>query len=83
MNPISSLVNKEKYENKKARAGPKVDFHFQALGLELEPFYGKVIWSLFYKANVTEDKVRRAHEIAVKKGKVNYGYLYGVIKKLC
>lgn len=72
----------EKFKPETARAGPKVDFEFQAIGLELQPYYGKKIWSLFYKPGMTEDKVRRAHEIAKKRGVMKYGYLIGVLKNL-
>lgn len=62
---------------------PNVEYEFQSVGIELQPIYGKVIWTLFSKPKVTPEKVRRAHEIAVKRKKTNYAYLYGIIKKLC
>ncbi len=70
------------YQDKFGRAGPKVDYEFQSLGIELQPFYGRKIWSLFHKAGMTENKIREAHDIAVKRKKVSYGYLIGVLKRL-
>ena len=60
----------------------KVAYEFQALGLELQPIYGKAIWSLFYKQGFTESKIRRAAEIAKKRNIQTIGYLIGIIKKL-
>lgn len=60
----------------------KIDYEFQALGLELQPFYGKAIWSLFYKKGFTEEKIRKAHDIAKSRGVIKLNYLIGIIKKL-
>lgn len=60
----------------------KVQYEFQELGLELEPIYGKVIWSLFYKKGFTEFKIRKAHEIAQRRNITKVAYLIGIIKKL-
>lgn len=62
---------------------PKVKHEFQELGLELEPFYGKLIWTLFYKPWATEFKIRQAHERNLKGKRVfELKYLIGIIKKL-
>lgn len=79
MKPLFEITDGKRFE---PRAGPKVDFEFQALGILLEPIYGKVIWSVFHKPKVTEEKVRRAHEIAKKRGIEKYAYLLGIIRKL-
>jgi hypothetical protein len=55
---------------------------FQELGELLEPYYGKVIWSLFYKTGFTEYKIRKAHEIAKGRNILKINYLIGIIKKL-
>lgn len=79
MKSLFELAGERRFEKKQ---GPKVDYEFQALGLELEPIYGKLVWTLFHKKNVTEDVVRRAHEIAKKRNIQKYAYLLGIIKKL-
>ena len=58
------------------------DFEYQELGVELEPIYGKGIWSVFYLPYVTEYKVRQAHEIAKKRGITKLSYLVGIVKRL-
>ena len=60
----------------------KHDFEFQEVCEELEPIYGKVVWTLPHKKGVTEYKIKEAHKIAIKRKKVNYAYLYGIIKRL-
>ena len=58
------------------------DFQFQEVCTELQPFYGKAIWTLPYKNGVTEFKIREAHKIAKKRGITKFPYLVGIIKKL-
>ena len=58
----------------------KVEFEFQALGLEMEPYYGKAVWGLFYKHPVP--KIRDAHKIAIERGHTELAYLIGILKKL-
>lgn len=58
----------------------KIDYEFQQMGIELEPFYGKVIWSLFYKYPL--EKIRDAHKVCVERGVMKLAYLIGVIKNL-
>lgn len=60
----------------------KVQFEFQELGLLLEPIYGKLIWTLFYKPWANEFKIRKAHEIAQARGITKINYLIGIIRKL-
>lgn len=64
------------------KVDPKIKYEYQVLGQELSPIYGKAIWSLFYKPFVTEYKVRKAHEIARKRGIISYAYLVGIVKRL-
>jgi len=75
-------INKEQYLSRFKKQKNKIDFEFQELGLELEPFYGKVIWSLFHKVGMTEQKIRDAHKIAEKRGVTKFPYLLGIIKNL-
>ncbi len=60
----------------------KHKFEFQELCEELEPIYGKRIWTLPHKIGFTEYKIRKAHEIALQRGIKNIQYLIGIIKKL-
>ena len=55
---------------------------FQEIGEELQKVYGKAIWPLFYKIGFTEFKIRKAHEIAQKRGVTSIKYLIGIINKL-
>lgn len=73
-------IIEERIESQKT--GPKIDFEFQELCLELQPIYGKRIWTLPYKVGYTEKKIRKAHEIAMKKGILKINYLIGIINKL-
>ena len=66
----------------KVSKGGKIDYEFQALGVELQPIYGKVVWTLFYKKGMTEAKIRDAAKIAKSRGKESFGYLVGILKKL-
>lgn len=70
----------EKFEFKPVESKRKVDFEFQQIGIELEPFYGKVIWSLFYKYPLV--KIRDAHKVCVERGIITVKYLIGVMKNL-
>jgi hypothetical protein len=60
----------------------KHKYEFQELCEELEPIYGKLIWTLPHKIGFTEYKIRKAHEIAQKRGIDKIQYLIGIIKKL-
>ena len=58
----------------------KVEYEFQDLCLELQPIYGKVVWSLPYK--YSEAKIRQAAKIAKQNNKQTFAYLVGILKKL-
>jgi len=60
----------------------KHEYEFQEVCSDLQAIYGKAIWTLPFKEGVTEFKIRKAHEIAQRKGVKNFAYLYGIIKKL-
>lgn len=60
----------------------KFNYEFQELCSQLEPIYGKLIWTLPHKVGFTEYKIRKAHDIATLKGITKIGYLIGIIKKL-
>lgn len=58
-------------------------FEYQSVCEELQPIYGKRIWTLPHQAGVTEYKIAKAHEIAVKRGRQgDFRYLRGIIKRL-
>lgn len=64
----------------------KFQYEFQELGVELEPYYGKLIWTIFWrlgnKKGFTPYQIRKAHEICQKKGNLTFPYLVGVLKRL-
>lgn len=66
------------FETKKT----KHKFEYQELCVELEPIYGKRIWTIPHMPNFTEYKIRKAHEIAKNKGVLTINYLIGILKKL-
>jgi len=55
---------------------------YQVLCKEMEEKVGRVVWKLPYLPYVTDEKLRRAWEIAKKKGIYKIGYLIGILKKL-
>lgn len=67
-------------EIKLERETRRIDFEFQALGVELQPIYGKAIWALFYKFPMS--KIKDAVKICEKRGITKLPYLIGVIKHL-
>lgn len=60
----------------------KHKFEFQELCEELEPIYGKLVWTLPHKVGFTEYKIRKAHEICKQKNILSIRYLIGIVKKL-
>jgi hypothetical protein len=58
------------------------EFEFQEVCSELEPTFGKAVWSLPHRAGVTEWKLREAGRIAKMRGKPTLAYLIGVLKRL-
>jgi hypothetical protein len=60
----------------------KFDYEFQELCTELQPIYGKMIWSLPHRAGFTEYRIREAHRIASERGIQKIGYLIGILKRL-
>lgn len=64
------------------RPTTKHQHEFQEICEELEPIYGKAVWTLPHQPGVTEFKLRRAHAIARSRGITKLPYLIGIIKKL-
>lgn len=60
----------------------KHTFEYQEVCTELEPLFGKAIWTVPFKPGVTEYKMREAARIARKRGIYSLGYYLGILKKL-
>lgn len=60
----------------------KHQYEFQEICEELEPTYGKLIWTLPHRKGVTEFKLREAAKVARKRGNQTIPYLMGIIKRL-
>lgn len=58
------------------------EFEFQEVCTDLERDFGRAVWSLPHKANVTEFKLREAGRIARERGIKKFAYLVGVLKRL-
>ena len=78
MKAISTLFGEIKPVEKKN--GPRIDFEFQAIGLEMMPKYGRKVWPLFYRYPLW--KIKEAWKVAQEKQNFGYDYLIGVIKHL-
>lgn len=70
---FKKLIGRQKSEH---------EFEFQELCSELQPIYGKGVWTLPYKPGFTEFKIREAHKIAQRRGINKLSYLIGIINKL-
>ena len=55
---------------------------YQEVCSELEKTYGKLVWTLPFKKGFTEYKLKKAHEVCLKRGILTFKYLYGVLRKL-
>lgn len=74
-------LNKEQILNKlQIQEGPKINYSFQEIGVEMQKVYGKKVWSIFYKH--PEGKIREAWKIANQRGILSFGYLLGILNKL-
>lgn len=60
----------------------KHNYEYQEVCEDLERDFGKLVWTLPWKKGVTEYKIKRAGEIARKRGILKFGYLVGIINKL-
>lgn len=60
----------------------KHKFEYQEVCEELEPTYGKLIWTLPHKVGFTEYKIREAHKVCIKRNILTFKYLYGVLRKM-
>lgn len=79
-----SLANLMKSEGKVGIVFKKTKHkhEFQELCEELEPIYGKLVWTLPHKIGFTEYKIRKAHQIAQDRNILEFKYLVGIIKRL-
>ncbi len=70
------------HQLKKYTVQNRFTHEYQILCSEMEEKVGKVAWKLPYLPYVTDEKLRKAWEIAKKKGIYKYQYILGIIKKL-
>jgi hypothetical protein len=64
------------------RPTSKHAFEYQELCEQLQPIYGKAIWTVPHLVGVNEYKIREAHKVCVRRGILRLPYLIGVIKKM-
>jgi len=64
------------------REQTKHEYEFQEVCEDLAKDFGKLVWTLPYKKNVTEYKIKEAGRIARARGVKKFPYLMGIIKKL-
>jgi hypothetical protein len=60
----------------------KHEHKFQEICEDLARDFGKAVWRLPYEPWCDEFKLRKAGEIARKRGVLKFSYLVGIIKKL-
>ncbi|MFI0478936.1 MAG: hypothetical protein ACH349_07515 [Candidatus Rhabdochlamydia sp.] len=69
--------------SKKKATEKRIEFEFQALGLELQDYFKiKNPFFIFYQKWGTEDNVRRALKICKDKKVTSFAYFLGILKKL-
>jgi len=86
VNEFDQQVNKPKalsdvlsgYKIKKSEH----EHEFQEVCSNLQKDFGKLVWTLPYKAGVTPHKMLEASKIAQQRGILKFPYLLGIIKKL-
>lgn len=64
------------------RPTTKHQWEYQEVCEQLQPIYGKGVWTIPYMKGVTEYKLREAAKIAKQRGIYKLAYLIGIIKKL-
>lgn len=64
------------------REETKHQFEYQETCEDLQKDFSKLVWTLPFKPFVTEYKLKKAGEIARRRGIKDFRYLVGVIKKL-
>ena len=84
------IINQQQFKFKKVGSdikkyftdkNPKIRYEFEEIGQDMEAWFGKNIWYIFYKPEAELDKVKRAFEICKKKNIKKIQYLIGIIKK--
>ena len=82
LNPYNLQFTKSKHE-----------YEFQEVCSELEPYFGKGVWTVAHMKGVTEYKMKEAFKIARKRGKarkdvsdqerrLNLSYFIGIVRTL-
>ena len=60
---------------------PKIKFEFQELGIELDKWFGKKCWFIFYRPEASLNKIKEAFQICQNKGIRKLEYLIGILQK--
>jgi len=72
------LLEERRVEYKKTHR-EKIEHEFQEVGIELEKYFGKGLWWLFYKYHL--DSIKKAFAICKKNDIKNPNYLLGCLKR--
>lgn len=64
------------------RPTTKHHYEFQEVCSELEPVYGKQIWTIPHRKGITEKNMREAYAIANRRGIYTFAYFCGILKRL-
>ena len=75
---MASLFDGMQLEVKKS----KHEYEFQEVCSDLQKDFGKLVWTLPHKVGFTPHKIKKAGDIARKRGVKKFPYLVGIIKRL-
>ena len=74
----TDLLKERAAQFKERTEGKRIDHSFQELGIEMQKYFNRNIWHLFYKYK--EQDLREAFAICQRNDKKSVGYLIGVIR---
>ena len=60
---------------------PKVKYEFQELGIELDKWFGKKCWFIFYRPEAELNRIKEAFKICQDKGIRSLNYMLGILRK--
>lgn len=66
----------------KLKEEKKIDFEFQALGLEMKEYFKENFWHLFHHKDYSVHKIREAFGICKKRKIYKLNYLVGILRRL-
>jgi hypothetical protein len=75
-------LEKRREEFNKKVGGKKVDFEFQELCLELNAWFNKKCWFIFYRPEASLERIRAAFKICQERKNKSVKYFLGVLKKI-